>query len=273
MERFRTVQILGIVNITRDSFSDGGRHMDPAAAVEHALRLSADGADIIDLGAESTHPDAEDVSAEEEIARLVPVIERLHDAGVRVSVDTCKPAVMRRVLELGVALINDVTALRHPDAVAAVRDSDARLILMHSTAAHARAERADVPAAGMVERVLGFFEKRLDELEDAGIARHRLILDPGMGLFLSRDPAASLNVLRELPRLAALGLPVLISTSRKGFLADLVERATARRPKTFERGPATLATELWSVAHGASFIRTHDPRALRDALAIWHELQ
>ena len=136
------VQILGILTITRDSFSAGGWYLAPARALAHARQLVADGADIIDIGAESTHPAAEDVPAAEEIARLVPVIAALRADGVRVSVDTYKPAVMRAVLDLGVELINDVTALREPDAIAAVRDSSARIILMHSTASGARAERA-----------------------------------------------------------------------------------------------------------------------------------
>jgi dihydropteroate synthase type 2 len=266
------VQILGILNVTRDSFSDGGRFLDPAAAVAHAQQMVADGADIIDVGAQSTNPDAEDVSAEEELARLLPVIERLKAAGVRVSVDTFRPEVMRSVLGAGAEFINDVTALRDLEAIAAVRDSAAGIILMHSMAAEARAERADVSPVGMIERVLAFFERRIGELEAAGIARRRLIIDPGMGLFLSRDPRASLVVLRELPRLKQFGLPILISTSRKGFIGDLLSRG-GERPRAAERGAGTLATELWAVLHGATYVRTHAPRALREVLCVWRAIE
>jgi dihydropteroate synthase len=266
------VQILGILNVTRDSFSDGGRFLDPPAAVAHGQQMIADGADIVDIGAQSTHPDAEYVSPQEELGRLLPIIEQLKAGGVRVSVDTFRPEVMRRVLAAGVEFINDVTALRDPEAVAVVRDSSARVILMHSTAAEARAARADVSPAGMPERILAFFERRIGELEAAGIARRRLIVDPGMGLFLSRDPQASLLVLRELPRLGRFGAPVLVSTSRKGFIGDLLGRGGERRPAA-ERGPGTLATELWAVLRGASYIRTHEPRPLRDALCLWHAIE
>ena len=265
-------KILGILNVTRDSFSDGGRYLHADAAVAHARQMVADGADIIDIGAESTHPDAEDVSADEEIARLAPVIERLKAAGIRVSVDTYKPAVMRQALGLGVDFINDVTALRDPEAVAAVRDVGARLIIMHSTASTARAERAEVDPETIIDRVIAFFERRVRELEQAGIARERLILDPGMGFFLSSNPGASLAVLRDLPRLAVLGCPLLVSTSRKSFIGALLGPPGSPRP-AFARSAGTLATELWAAAHGAAYIRTHDVAALRDALTIWSAIE
>jgi len=264
-------QIVGILNVTRDSFSDGGRYLDPDAAVAHAWQMAADGADLIDVGAESTHPDAESVSADEEIARLTPVVTRLTAGGVRVSVDTYKPAVMRHVLGLGIKFINDVTALRDPEAVAAVRDADARIILMHSVARGPHAERAGVEVAGLVERIVAFFERRVREVEAAGIARSRLVLDPGMGLFLGNNPAASLAVLRDLPRLTQLGLPVMVSTSRKSFIGALLGEPGSPRPVN-GRAAGTLATELWAAQHRVAYIRTHDVRALRDALTIWRPL-
>ncbi len=260
-------QIVGIVNLTRDSFSDGGKFLDPDVAIAYARRLVADGADIIDVGAESTHPDAEDVSADEEIARLTPAIERLMEAGITVSVDTYKPAVMRHVLAMGVAYINDVTALSAPDAVAAVRNANAKLILMHSRASQARAERAEADPATIVDEIIAFFERRIAALTDAGIIRRRLILDPGMGFFLGSNPDASLAMLRELDRLRALDLPILVSTSRKSFIGTVLGRADAPRPVA-ERGAGTLATELWAAQQGVAYIRTHDVRALRDALTM-----
>ncbi len=265
-------QILGILNLTRDSFSDGGRFVEPDAAVAHAKQLVADGADAVDLGAESSHPDSEDVSAEEEIARLTPVIETLKAAGICISVDTYKPAVMRHVLALGVDYINDITALGLPASIAAARDSDARLILMHSRSAAARAERAEADPTTMVDDIIHFFDERISTLTAAGIARHRLILDPGMGFFLGSNAEVSLAVLRDLGRLRKLNQPILISTSRKSFIGAVLGTADAPRPVD-QRGPGTLATEIWAVQHGAAYIRTHDVRALCDALRIWTVLE
>jgi dihydropteroate synthase type 2 len=260
-------QIVGILNVTRDSFSDGGEFLDPHVAIAHARQLVADGADIIDVGAESTHPDAEDVPAEAEITRLTPVVEGLKAAGIATSVDTHKPAVVRHVLALGVAYINDVTALSDPDAVTAVRDADARLIIMHSRGAGARAGRAEADPTTIVDEIIAFFERRIAVLTAAGIARKRLILDPGMGFFLGSNPEASLAVLRDLHRLHVLHLPILVSTSRKSFIGSILGRPGTPRPVA-ERGAGTLATELWAAQQGVAYIRTHDVRALRDALTL-----
>jgi dihydropteroate synthase type 2 len=211
------------------------------------------------------------VSAEEEIARLTPIVEALRGDGVAVSVDTYKPTVMRAVLRQGVEIINDVTALRDPETVAVLRDADARVILMHSTATRARAQRSDMSPENIVERIVDFFETRLAELDAAGIARDRLILDPGMGFFLGRDPAVSLAVLRNLDRLAALGRPLCVSTSRKSFIGALLGTPAAPRPVD-QRAVGTLATELWAASRGVDFIRTHDPRALRDADTLWRAI-
>jgi dihydropteroate synthase len=258
------IRIVGILNITRDSFSDGGRYLDLDAAIAHARQMLADGADILDVGAESSHPDAEDVPAATEMARLTPI--------ACISVDTYKPEVMRHVLDLGVDFINDITALRDPEAVAAVRAAEARLILMHSTAAGARAERRAVDPHTIVAQIVDFFERRLRELEQAGIARQRVIVDPGMGLFLGSARQASLAVLRGLPRLSALGQPVLVSTSRKSFIGAVLAPGRSPRPAG-ERAAGTLATELWAARHGAQYIRTHDVRALRDALTLWQAIE
>ena len=260
-------KILGIVNVTRDSFSDGGRFLHADDAVARGRRLVADGADVIDLGAESTHPDSEDVSAENEIARLTPVIQRLKADGIRVSVDTYKPDVIRHVLTLGADYINDITALRDPASISAVRDSDAKLIIMHSRASAARAERGEADPATIVGEIIHFFEQRIATLTDAGVARGRLILDPGMGFFLGSNPEVSLAVLRDLDRLHTFDLPILVSTSRKSFIGAILGGGGAARP-VMERSAGTLATEIWSARHGAEYIRTHDVRALRDALTI-----
>ncbi len=265
------MKILGIVNLTRDSFSDGGRYLDADAALTHARRLLADGADSVDLGAESTNPDGESVSADEEIRRLTPVVTALKRDGARVSIDTYKPAVMRAMLALDVDLINDVTALRDAGAADALRDAACRIILMHSTSSGARAERVDVPAESIIERILRFFKERIATLTAQGIARERLILDPGMGFFLGRDPQLSLVVLRNLDRLRTFGLPLCISTSRKSFIGAMLAEGGQPRP-TDERGAGTLASELWACTRGVEYIRTHDARALRDAERVWRAI-
>lgn len=272
--------IFGIVNLTRDSFSDGGRHLAPDAAVAHACDLLRSGADGIDLGAESTHPDAQDVPDGEQIARLTPVIERLRASGTVISVDTYKPAVMRAVLRLGVQCINDVTALRDPDSVAVLRDSDARVVLMHSRSRGPRAEQdANANSAGgrsagsdrIVEEIIDFFQDRIAALEAAGIQRRRLILDPGMGLFLGRDPRTSLRVLHDLPRLRGLGLPLLVSTSRKSFLGATLATPADPRPVD-RRASGTLASELWAAHVGVDYVRTHEVAALADGLKVWRAI-
>lgn len=259
------ISILGILNVTRDSFSDGGRYIDTTAAVEHARRMFAEGAEIIDVGAESTHPNAESVDANEEMVRLTPVISRLVDAGIPVSVDTSKPEVMRRVVELGATIINDVTGFRAPGSIEAVRDSDVRLIVMHSRALAARAESScsdlDV-AADPTAEIMAWFGARIGAMVAGGIACERIIVDPGMGFFLGATAGPSLRVLRELARVRRLGFPVCVSTSRKSFIGAVLGCPVG------ERGAGTLATELWAAMQGVDFIRTHDVRACRDAIRM-----
>lgn len=255
--------ILGIVNVTDDSFSDGGRYRTPAAAIAHAEALLDAGADVIDLGPASSAPEATPVSSEEEIARLAPIVARLHAGGATLSIDSWQPATQRWAIAQGVAFLNDVRGFPDeaiwPDLAAA----RCRLIVMHSLTGGSRATRDAIDATTIVERVARFFDARIAALEQAGVARDRLILDPGMGLFLGTGPEPSIAVLRALPRLAARwDLPILISVSRKGFLRDLTGRAL------HDRTVASAATEAWAARHGASWIRTHDPAALRDALAV-----
>lgn len=254
-------EILGILNVTRDSFSDGGRYLDCDAAIEHGLGMVAEGADIVDIGAESSHPDSEDVPAEEELRRLLPVVDALIERGVRVSVDTWRPEVARAVVEHGAEFVNDITGLADPRMLELLADTPARLIVMHSTSSGARAERRDADAT-IVERVVAFLEQRVASAEAAGIDRSRLVLDPGMGFFLGRTPEASLGVLRELDRVRGIGVPVCVSTSRKSFLGELVDRPVG------ERGAATLASEIWAWSRGVEYLRTHGVRELRDALVV-----
>lgn len=272
-------KILGIVNLTRDSFSDGGRFLDPSAAIAHARQLLADGADVVDLGAESTHPQAERVPAALEIERLTPVVEVLKRDGAIVSIDTCKAEVMRRMIELGADIINDVTALADPRSRAVLRAAGARVVIMHAVRPDdverddGRARGGRVAAVHILAHALSFFREHIRELEAAGIERERLILDPGMGFFVGDTPDASLALLRGISALRAIGCPVLVSTSRKSFIGALLSRAGAPSRPVDQRAAGTLASELWAAHQGAEFIRTHDVKALRDALAVWSAMQ
>ncbi|HTW35007.1 MAG TPA: dihydropteroate synthase [Rhizomicrobium sp.] len=262
-----TVKLLGILNITEDSFSDGGRYLDPAAALARGEYLANNGADIIDLGAASSNPDGKPVPADIEIARLGPVVAALRAKGIPISVDTFSPEVQLWALEQDVDYLNDVQGFRHPEIYERLAAAEANLIVMHAVQEGGRAERIAVSPAEILDRVLTFFGRRLPLLEAAGIARERLILDPGMGFFLGTDPEASYKVLRHLETLRrAFSLPVLVSVSRKSFLRKI----TGKGPQ--EAGAATLAAELFAAAKGADYIRTHEPGALKDGLLVQRAL-
>ncbi|HEX4292736.1 MAG TPA: dihydropteroate synthase [Rhizomicrobium sp.] len=259
--------LLGILNITEDSFSDGGKFLDPAAASEQARTLARD-ADVLDLGAASSKPGAFAVSPETEIARLAPVVEMLKRENIAVSVDTFSPAVQRWALSQDVDYLNDVRGFPEADLHPELAASSAKLIVMFSVEEKGPATRLLVPAEELFDRITRFFETRIAALTGAGVARERLILDPGMGLFLGSHPDASFTVLRRIAELKrALALPVLISVSRKSFLRRLVGRSVAGI------GPATLAAELFAVRQGADYIRTHDPGALKDLLLVLETLE
>jgi len=257
-------RLLGIVNITADSFSDGGRFLATEAAIAHARRLVADGADIIDLGAAASNVAAAPVDAALEQTRLDPVIAALAADGIALSIDSFQPQTQRFALKRGVAYLNDILGFPRPSLYPALAAAQCRLIVMHAAQQRGRAQRIDLPAEAVWDRMIAFFTDRVAALERAGIARDRLILDPGMGFFLSLRPAASLRILAGLPRLKReFGLPVLVSVSRKSFLGALSGHANPS-----ELGAASLTAELFAAARGADFIRTHDPGALRDALRV-----
>jgi dihydropteroate synthase type 2 len=260
--------LLGILNITEDSFSDGGRYLAPDAAIARARELGGDGAAIIDIGAASSNPNAKTVAPDVEIARMAPVIDALKRDGVAVSVDSFAVPVQRWALGQRVDYLNDIHGFPHPELYDELAASDAKLIVMHAIQAEGPADRTRVDPAEIFDRVMQFFDRRVAALEGAGIARGRLILDPGMGFFLGTAVEASYTVLRQLPALKqAFALPVLISVSRKSFLRKL----TGRSPQA--SGAATLSAELFAVGQGADYIRTHDPGALKDALLIQDALR
>jgi dihydropteroate synthase type 2 len=262
-----TPKLLGIVNATADSFSDGGKYLAPEAAIAHALKLTADGADLIDLGAAASNPDAERVPPDVEIARLTPIVAALKDK-VALSIDTFAPETQLWALAQGVPWLNDILGFPDASIYPALAGSRARLIVMHNVAPRGRAERIATDPATIMDRLFAFFDARLAALTTAGIARERIVLDPGMGFFLGTDPDVSLTVLRRLSELKTrYGLPVLISLSRKSFIRRLAGVEVAAS------GPATLAAELFAAAQGAAFLRTHDVAALKHALAVWTALE
>ena len=255
--------IFGIVNITPDSFSDGGRYFAADAAIAHAQRLAAEGADVIDLGPASSNPDAAPVPAEEEIRRLAPVMEALAGEGIALSVDSFRPETQAFALSHGATWLNDIRGFAEPDFYPVLAKSDAKLVLMHSIQRDGNADRRETPEGDIVDRICRYFEARLDALAAAGVARGRLVLDPGMGFFLGPRPETSFEVLARVGEIEArFGLPVFISVSRKSFLRAVTGRAPG------EAGAATLAAELLAVQQGARLIRTHEPRPLADALAV-----
>lgn len=261
------VKIFGIVNITSDSFSDGGRYLAPDAAIAQARRLVAEGADVIDLGPASSNPDAAPISPEEEIRRIAPVIDALQSDGISLSIDSYRPETQLYALRRGIAWLNDIRGFPEASLYPALAASSAKLVVMHSIQS-GQADRRAAPEGDIVAHVIRFFEARIAALAAAGIDPARLVLDPGMGFFLGDTPTPSLAVLARLGEIKArFGLPVLVSVSRKSFLRKL----TGRGPG--EAGAASRAAELIAAQNGADFIRTHEPAPLRDALAVWAALK
>lgn len=253
-------RVMGIVNMTADSFSDGGRYLDAAQAIAHARALIAEGADLVDIGAESTRPGAAPVDEATELARIVPVVAALAREGVIVSVDTMKPAVMRAAIDAGAAMINDVRALTADGALAAVAASDAAVCLMHMQGEPRTMQQAP-QYEDVVADVRDYLESRRAACMAAGIAPGRIVVDPGIGF--GKTLAHNLALLRHLDLLRALGAPVLVGISRKTTLGGLTGRGVE------ERMPASVAGALAAVARGASMVRVHDVRATVDALAVW----
>ena len=261
-------RVMGILNVTPDSFSDGGQHLDPGAAVDHGRRLLADGADILDIGGESTRPGATRPLVSEELGRVVPVITRLADEGAVVSVDTMRSEVARAALEAGARIVNDVSGgLADPAILDVVADSDATYVLMHWRAhAHHMTGFTDYGPEGVVEGVRRELEDRLSATDAAGIPRERVVLDPGLGF--AKLPAHNWELLAGLDVLSGWGLPLLVGASRKSFLGQLL--AVGGRPRAVdEREHAHAAlTALLATRGDVWGLRVHDVRATCDALAV-----
>lgn len=258
-----TYRLMGVVNVTPDSFSDGGRFLNSEAAVAHGLELARQGADILDIGGESTRPGADPVSADEEIARVGPVVEGLAGAigEVQISIDTSKLAVAEVALRAGATLVNDVTALRgDPRLAGLIADTGAECCLMHMLGEPRTMQRAPV-YEDVVDEVKAFLEERLRFVVDEGVGEEKIFLDPGIGF--GKKVEHNLELLRRLDELTSLGRPLVIGTSRKSFLGRL-----AGERSEHERLPGTIATNVLALERGASVFRVHDVAPVGDALAV-----
>ncbi|MCX7194578.1 MAG: dihydropteroate synthase [Proteobacteria bacterium] len=255
--------VMGIINVTPDSFYDGGHHSQRDAALVHAHQLIQEGADLLDIGGESTRPGAQSISTQEELDRIIPVIEGLHGSPVPLSVDTYKPEVMRSALAAGVSMINDINALQQPDALAAVAASDAAVCLMHKQGPPQTIQQQYYQ--DVVAEVLQFLRSRILSVQKEGIARERIMIDPGFGF--DKTLTHNLALLRHLDKFSVLGVPLLAGLSRKSMLGTITGQNVEHRVH------ASVAAALLAVMRGACMVRVHDVRATVDALKIWNAVK
>ncbi len=256
--------IMGVVNVTPDSFSDGGRFLGARQAVDHARILIEEGADILDIGGESSRPGAQPVSLDEELRRVMPVLEELGGLPVPVSVDTCKPEVMRRAIAAGAAMVNDINALRAPGALEAVAQTQAAVCLMHMQDEPLTMQR-DPHYEDVVSEVMAFLARRVEAALRAGIARERIVIDPGFGF--GKKTGHNLELLRGLAGIAGLGQPVLVGLSRKALFGKITGKPVA------DRVSSSVAAALLAVERGAAVVRVHDVAATRDALLVLNAIE
>ncbi len=254
--------VMGIINLTPDSFSDGGKYSSVSAAIAEAERMVYDGATILDVGGESTRPGAAEVTIEEELRRVISVVEALAVAGHCVSIDTRKPEVMRAAIRAGAAIVNDVYALRAPGALHACADSGVGVVLMHMQGEPGTMQ-ASPHYVNVIAEVAAFLQGRASCCELAGIERDRIALDPGFGF--GKTTAHNLQLTRGVGELARLGYPVLAGWSRKRSVGEITGQE-----KASERVSGSVAAALACVARGAQIVRVHDVRATVDALRVWH---
>jgi len=255
---------MGVVNVTPDSFSDGGRYLLVDRAVEHARQLVSEGADILDIGGESTRPGASQVSPAAQIERVMPVVRALRDVAVPLSVDTSEPEVMRAALDEGVAIINDVRALGVPGAMAQMGRSDCGVVLMHMQGTP-QTMQVDPRYTDVVREVHDFLRGRRDQALQAGVARERIALDPGFGF--GKLSEHNRQLLARLAELCELGRPLLVGLSRKASLGEMTGRPLDQRLV------ASVVAALLAIQAGASIVRVHDVAATRDAIAVWEDMQ
>lgn len=261
-------RMMGVVNVTPDSFSDGGLFFDAQAAIAHARELIGEGAEIVDVGGESTRPGAEPVSADEELRRVLPVTEGIADADAQVSIDTSKASVARACIEAGATLVNDVSALRgDPEMAGLVAESGAECCLMHMRG-EPRTMQADPRYDDVVDDVRAFLEERMVHAVREGVREERILLDPGIGF--GKTVAHNLALLARLDELTSLGRPLVVGTSRKSFIGRILADAAGRTEPVAAAGrlSGTIATNVLAYERGASVFRVHDLAPVRDALTV-----
>ena len=257
--------VMGVLNVTPDSMSDGGKYLDPVAAIAHGQKLLADGADLLDIGGETTRPGAAATPPEIEQARILPVIQALAAAGAVISVDTRNAATMRAALQAGARIVNDVSALRHdPDAVRVLADSDCQVILMHMRGTPATMAQHKT-YGDIAEDVTRELADRIAFAVAAGIARHRIAIDPGIGF--AKGKTENLALLPKLDTLKRLGRPIVVGVSRKGFIGLLTGE-----PNPAKTAPGSIAAALFATLHGASMLRVHDVAETVQAVRVWRGL-
>lgn len=271
--RFKKPLIMGILNVTPDSFSDGGKWLSKKHAFNHALDMIRDGADIVDIGGESTGPGSKDVDEKEEWSRIESVVSELLSYRQKtpkqfflISIDTYKPAVAERALQLGVDMINDVTALRYGQENMAelIRKYKIPIILMYSKDSSPRTTRKKRRYTNVVQTIKGFLQERITFALEQGIQKEQIIVDPGMGAFVSGIGKYSFEIIKRLQELAEFGYPICIGTSRKGFLGKALGDL-----QPVERGEATIVSSLIAVQNGARIVRVHDVRAMKRAVQVY----
>ena len=265
-----TPKIMGILNLTPNSFSDGGDYFDPENALDRAYQMISDGADILDIGAESTNPKAMPITSREETDRLLPVIRKLRDKlDIPLSIDTFRASTMQAMIDEGVDIINDVTALSDPQSLDIVKNADVALVLMHMLGNHERMHlEGDYQASGgITTSVFNHLEAKATQCLNAGISPERIILDPGFGFDKSLpDQLALLKSLQQLTQKSTY--PYLIGVSRKRFIGAITKVETAK-----ERLSGSLAVALWSIEHGAKILRVHDVKETKEAFLMWEAIQ
>jgi len=255
--------VMGIINATPDSFSDGGQHLQCDAALAQAQHLITEGADILDIGGESTRPGALPVSAQQELDRVSPIIEGLRHAPIPISIDTCKPEVIRAAIASGVGMVNSIDALRDASALREVASSNVAVCLMHKQG-EPKTMQTQPKYQNVVTEVSNFLGERIAAVESAGIQRNRIVIDPGFGF--GKTLAHNLTLLSELENFTEFGVPVLAGLSRKSMLGTLTGQDVAQRM------PSSIAAALIAVQRGATIVRVHDVRATVDALKIWNAI-
>lgn len=258
-------QIMGILNVTPDSFSDGGQHHQKDQAVQHALQMMQDGASIIDIGGESTRPNASPVALEEEIHRVIPVVEALSKYDVIISIDTSQPEVMRAAVQAGAHIWNDVRALTRPQALETAAELNIPVVLMHMRGEPTNMNQLD-QYQDVTEEVIQELQQRLDQAIAVGVRKENIIIDPGFGF--AKNAQQNFQLLNEFWKLNRMGYPILSGLSRKRFIGEALDSAPAQ-----ERAVGSVIGHLFSIQQGASIVRAHDVKATSDAIKVWNMMQ